>query len=162
MGDIEWLLNYKDPINVVCCIGNSESRSKIIKKLQGKANFVFPNIVADNVKYSKNVTFGKGNIICASNILTVNVEIKDFVIINLDCTVGHDAIIEDFVTIYPGVHVSGNVQISNHTEIGTGSCLIQNVKIGANVIVGAGSVVIKDLPKNCTAVGVPAKVIKTY
>ena len=34
------------------------------------------------------------------------------------------------------------------------------VKIGDNVKNGSGSVVLKDLPDNCTAVGIPAKVIK--
>ena len=35
-----------------------------------------------------------------------------------------------------------------------------NVKIGNYVIVGDGAVVNKDLPDNCIAVGIPAKIIK--
>jgi serine O-acetyltransferase len=34
------------------------------------------------------------------------------------------------------------------------------ITVGDNVTLGAGAVVVKDLPSNCTAVGVPAKVIK--
>ena len=32
--------------------------------------------------------------------------------------------------------------------------------IGDNVHIGANAVVLKDLPDNCTAVGVPAKIVK--
>lgn len=38
--------------------------------------------------------------------------------------------------------------------------MIQGIKVGEGGIVGAGSVVVKDLPANCTAVGMPAKPIK--
>ena len=34
------------------------------------------------------------------------------------------------------------------------------VTIGDNVIIGANSVVTKDIPDNCIAVGMPAKIIR--
>lgn len=64
------------------------------------------------------------------------------------------------MTLYPSVNVSGNVHIGECCEIGIGSNIIQGKKIGTEIIVGAGSVVIKDIPSQCTAVGVPAKPIK--
>ena len=39
------------------------------------------------------------------------------------------------------------------------STIVGNIKIGDNAKIGAGSVVIDDIPKDCTAVGVPAKII---
>ena len=83
-------------------------------------------------------------------------------IINLDCTIGHDVILKEFVTLYPGVHVSGNVVIGNRTEIGTGTQIIQGKQVGDGAIVGAGTVVVKDIPSYCTVVGNPAKVIKLH
>ena len=44
--------------------------------------------------------------------------------------------------------------------VGTGAKIINQLSIGENTIVGAGAVVVKSLPANCTAVGVPANVIK--
>ena len=38
--------------------------------------------------------------------------------------------------------------------------MFTKINIGKNVIVGAGAVVTKDIPDNCVAVGVPAKIIK--
>jgi acetyltransferase-like isoleucine patch superfamily enzyme len=39
------------------------------------------------------------------SILTIGIIIGDFCIINLDCIIGHEAIIEDFVTVNPGVNI---------------------------------------------------------
>ena len=78
------------------------------------------------------VSMGEGNIICAGNILTVNVVLGDFVILNLSCTVGHDAVIESFVTVYPGVNISGCVKIGQGVELGTGSKIIQGIAVGSN------------------------------
>ncbi len=81
-------------------------------------------------------------------------------IINLDCTIGHDAIIRDCSTLYPSVNLSRITDIGKCVELGTGSRIIQGIEIGNNTIVGAGSTVIRNLPSNCTAVGSPAVPIK--
>lgn len=44
--------------------------------------------------------------------------------------------------------------------MGSGSTVIQGKTIGEGAIIGAGAVVINDIEPYCTAVGVPAKVIK--
>ncbi len=50
--------------------------------------------------------------------------------------------------------------IGDNVYIGAGAKIIGNIKIGNNVVIGANSVVITDIPDNCVAVGMPAKVIK--
>jgi acetyltransferase-like isoleucine patch superfamily enzyme len=42
-----------------------------------------------------------------------------------------------------------------------GAKIIQGISIGPWTVVGAGAAVVRDLPANVTAVGVPARVIKT-
>lgn len=160
IGTIDWLVEHNSEICAVICIGNSQARRKVVERISENTNVDFPSIIASDVKMSEYVELGKGCVICLSNILTTNIKIGDFVIINLDCTVGHDAVIEDFVTIYPSVNVSGNVYIESCAEIGTGSNIIQAKRIGKNTIIGAGSVVIKDVVSNCIAVGAPAVPIK--
>ena len=54
---------------------------------------------------------------------------------------------------------SGAVKIGNNVFIGVHSTILKGVTIGNNVIIGAGSLVNKDIPDNCVAAGVPAKVI---
>lgn len=160
VGNDNWLQNYPNEMHVVCGVANTIVKEKIVTKFAANSNLVFPVIISHSAKCSDLLKIGKGTVICAGNILTVNITIGEFVTINLDCTVGHDVCVESYVTIYPGVHVSGNVTIGSHAEIGTGTQIIQGVSIGEKAILGAGCVVIKDIPSDCTAVGNPARIVK--
>lgn len=82
------------------------------------------------------------------------------VLINLTCTIGHDVQMGDYCSVMPGVNISGNVTLEEGVYIGTGAKILNNVTIGARTIVGAGAVVTKSLPPDCTAVGVPARIVK--
>jgi sugar O-acyltransferase (sialic acid O-acetyltransferase NeuD family) len=159
IGNVEWLNHQSDEIFAACCIGNTRIREAVVSRLEGRkfATLIDPTVIKSNF-----ADIGNGSIICAGTIITVDINIGNHVIINLDCTIGHDAIIEDFSTVYPSVNISGNVKIKKLSEIGTGSQIIQGLEIGYHAIVGAGSVVVKDLPASCTAVGCPAKPIKFH
>jgi acetyltransferase-like isoleucine patch superfamily enzyme len=78
-------------------------------------------------------------------------------------------VIEDFVQI--GSHCSiysvstidgkeGKVVLKKKCRIGSHSVVMPGVTVGENAVVGAMSFVNCDIPDNCVAVGVPAKVIK--
>lgn len=54
------------------------------------------------------------------------------------------------------------INIKDGAHIGIGSIIMPGVTIGEGAVIGAGSVVTKDIPAHCVAVGVPAKVIKTF
>lgn len=161
LGGLEDLLQETEEINVVCAIGNPSTKRQIFDRLQHKANLKFPNLIHPSVNFSGyGNKIGIGNIVCQGNIITTNITLRDFVILNLQCTVGHDTIINSFCSIMPGVNVSGEVILNEGVYIGTGAKIINQVEIGGNTIIGAGAVVFKSLPANCTAVGVPAKPIK--
>ena len=85
---------------------------------------------------------------------------EDFVILNLGCTVGHDTTIKKYSAFMPSVNISGEVKIGEGVYVGTGAKIINQLEIGDYTIVGAGAVVAKTLPAHCTAVGVPARVVK--
>ena len=159
VGNIEWL--NEQELYVVNAVGDLIVKQKIMERLSGSKN-KYPVLIHPSVIYSDQVSFGEGSIICAGNIITVNINIGRHVIINLDCTIGHDAVIGDYSTVLPSVNLSGLVKIDQCVSIGTGSAIIQGVSIGENTIIGAGAVVVKDLPANCTAVGAPAKPIKFH
>ncbi len=157
LGTTEDLKNFSDDIYIVIAIGNGVIREKIVKKLKNKK---FAILIHPTVKISNTNKIGEGTIICAENILTVNINIGKHVILNLDSTVGHDSLLKDFVTISPSVNISGNTKIEKYTTVGTGTNIIQGIEIGENVVVGAGTVVIRNIENNCTAIGNPAKIIK--
>lgn len=162
LGKTSDIVNYPDTY-FVCAVGNSKIRKQIIDRIK-KLNpqIMFATLIDPSVEMSDHVSIGQGSIICAHSILTVNICIGEHVIINLDCTIGHDAILQDYVTLFPSVNVSGKVTIGRCTELGTGMQIIQGITIGDDSVLGAGSVVIQDIPEKCTAVGIPAEVIKKF
>jgi serine acetyltransferase len=103
---------------------------------------------------------GEGIVITAGCILTNRIRLANHVHVNLDCTIGHDVILEDYVTLAPGVHVSGKVTFEEGCYIGTGANIVERIRVGAWSIIGAGSTIIRDVPPNTTVIGVPGKVIK--
>lgn len=160
LGDCDYLGDLDEDVYAVISIGSPKIKEKIVNKLSKFSNVHFATLIDPSVLYSDQIKIGEGSIICAGTIITVNIEIGKHVIINLDCTIGHDAIIENYVTILPSVNLSGNTVTKKYTTIGTGTKVIQGVTIGENVMIGAGTVVIRDIENNVTAVGNPARIVK--
>ena len=157
LGDIDYINKLPNDIYFVVGIGNGKIREKVVKKI---GNRKYAILVHPNTKISTTNLIEEGTIICSGTILTVNIHIKKHCIINLDCTIGHGAILEDYTTVLPSTNISGNVKISKFSTLGTGVKIIQGITIGKNVMVGAGSVIIRDTENNCTIVGNPGKIIK--
>ena len=82
--------------------------------------------------------------------------------------IGETAIIGDDVTLYQGVTLGGTGKdvgkrhptIGNGVMIGAGAKVLGPFTVGDNSQIAAGAVVLTEIPPNCTAVGVPAQVIK--
>lgn len=102
---------------------------------------------------------GTGINLMTGSVLTNSIQVGKGVLINLNCTIGHDCVIGDFVELSPGVHISGNCTIGENTLFGTGCVILPNLKIGRNSIIGAGSVVTKDVEEGVTVVGIPGKIL---
>ncbi|MBC7345139.1 MAG: serine acetyltransferase, partial [Clostridia bacterium] len=81
--------------------------------------------------------------------------------------IGETAEIGNNVTLYQGVTLGGTGKekgkrhptIGNNVVISTGARVLGAVTIGDNCRIGAGSVVLKDVPPNCTVVGVPGRIV---
>lgn len=153
----------QEPLSIVIAVGEPGLKAKI----RGKYNnplISFPTLVHPSVIFGdkESIKIGQGSIVCAGCILTTDINIRDFVTLNLQCTVGHDTVIGNYSSFMPSVNISGEVDIKEGVYVGTGAKIINQVEIGEQTIVGAGAVVAKTLPANCTAVGVPAKPIKFH
>lgn len=159
LGGADWLQGRGSVWSSVA-VGSAVSKRRVIKHLERLGVRSFATLVHPSAWSGRGVEIGDGAIVCAGNLLTTDLTIEEHVIVNLDCTVGHDSRIERYATVYPGVHVSGDVVVGEGTELGTGTSIIQGARIGRWSIIGAGSVVVKDIPSNVTAVGAPASVIK--
>lgn len=159
LGPIKLLNKITDSLSVAVAIANPQTRARIVTKLTN-SKIEFPVLVhpSANVGHSSNKVM-RGSIITAGVILTSGISVGEFSIINLTTTVGHDCSIGSFASIMPQCSLAGNVTLGDRTFIGTGARVLQGLSIGDDAIVGAGAIVTKNIDKNITVVGVPAKKI---
>ncbi|MBN9312778.1 MAG: acyltransferase [Chryseobacterium sp.] len=86
-----------------------------------------------------------------------------------EITIGNNVAISENFTIWDSdaheIIGNGNptapIVIGNKVWIGTNVTVLKGVTIGDGAVIAAGSLVNKDIPENCLAAGVPAKVIRT-
>jgi sugar O-acyltransferase (sialic acid O-acetyltransferase NeuD family) len=153
-----WFHEISDRIAVAIGIGTPEIRKKVVQQLIELPHLEFPNLIHPNfVGDLERISMGKGNIICAGNIFTTDITLGSHNYFNLDCTLGHDAIVGDYCVINPSVNISGGVTMGNNILIGTGAQILQYLNIEDYATVGAGAVVSKPVQEETTVVGIPAK-----
>ena len=109
---------------------------------------------------SYGVHIGEGCNILGNATISNSVKIGNGGLIYYHSVVSHDVTLGDFVEISPCAVLLGKVSVGDYTNIGSNATVLPKVTVGCNVIVGAGAVVTKDLPDNCVAVGIPARIIK--
>lgn len=158
IGDDSWLRGYAASLAVVIAIGTPGRIDAIRKWVGQNSGLSFPNLVHPSVIWNRErIHLGVGNLICAGNILTTDIRIGSFNVLNLASTYGHDALLGDCCVINPGVNLSGGVRVGNGCLIGTGAVVLENLTLGEGVTVGGGAVVTKDVAPRLTVVGIPAK-----
>ncbi len=102
-------------------------------------------------------TSGQGLMVCPGTVLTTDIKVGLHVLVNLNCTIGHDCVIGDYVTVSPSANISGNVTIGDNCYIGTNASIREKISICDDVVIGAGGVVVKDIELPGIYVGNPVK-----
>ncbi len=82
--------------------------------------------------------------------------------------IGETAILGNNITLYQGVTLGGTGKekgkrhptLEDNVMISAGAKVIGSFVVGENSKIGAGSVVVKQVPANCTVVGVPGRIVK--
>ena len=83
--------------------------------------------------------------------------------------IGETTIIGDNVTLYQGVTLGGTGKekgkrhptLGDNVMVSAGAKILGSFTVGDNCKIGAGSVVLKEVPPNCTVVGVPGRIVKS-
>lgn len=81
--------------------------------------------------------------------------------------IGETAIVGDYCLIYQNVTLGGTGKqtgkrhptLESNVVVGAGAKVLGNINIGNNVRVGAGSIVLRDVPDDCTVVGIPGRIV---
>jgi acetyltransferase-like isoleucine patch superfamily enzyme len=95
---------------------------------------------------------------------------KEKIIINKHCEIAEMTVIRDQnhkhdhsdTPIAQQGMVSSPIIIGSNVWIGAKATILQGVNVGKNSIIGANAVVTKSIPEKSTAVGVPAKILKSH
>ena len=82
--------------------------------------------------------------------------------------IGETAELGNNVTLYQGVTLGGTGKeqgkrhptLKDNVMVSAGAKVLGSFTIGENSKIGAGSVVLKEVPPNCTVVGVPGRIVK--
>lgn len=163
-GDLgEFLQNYrKSNFFYITATGDNQLRQRFVKKIEqlNVGNLLPWTVRHPSALVGDKVEIGEGSCLAPRSIITTRTKIGRHCILNVNASVSHDCVVGDFVNINPAAVVCGNVKIGNGCYIGAQATIINKISIGEGAVIGAGAVVTDDIPKNVTAVGVPAKVIK--
>lgn len=161
IGNMDKLNKWDRPLAIVFAIGNPRVLEVLYKKIHNPY-IKFPNIISPDTIYNDpdNIRMGFGNIICPRSLLSCNVEIGNFNMLNGYVIIGHDCIIGNYNTIMPAVKISGGVKVGNRNFLGVNSSVIQYKTIGDDTIIGASSVVMRNTKNGNTYIGNPAKKIE--
>lgn len=84
--------------------------------------------------------------------------------------IGETAIVGDYSLIYQGATLGGTGKekgkrhptLGSYVVVGAGVKILGNIQIGDRVRIGAGSVVLRDVPSNCTVVGIPGRIVRRH
>ena len=82
--------------------------------------------------------------------------------------IGETTVIGDDCVLYQGVTLGGtgnetgkrHPTLGNHVTVGTGAKVLGNITIGDGARIGGNAAVVKDVPPNCTVVGVPGRIVR--
>jgi len=161
VGDLRWLAaNCNREVDAAAIgIGTPAVRLKVAAEIQNSAGpLEWPALIHPTAQFDRASTrLGRGVILCAGVIGTVNLSFEDFCMCNLSCTIGHEAVIGSGSVLNPTVNISGGVKVGIGVLIGTGAQILQYVSLGDGCTVGAGGVVNKNVEAGVTVVGIPAK-----
>lgn len=155
----DWKFAAYSDCTFIIGVGKPSAKAAMVSKalaagLKPAPTFIHPRALVQDAEV------GHGGIITPGCLVTTNVKIGNYVLVNLNSTVGHDAVVEDFVTINPGCHISGNTIVGTGVLLGTGTAIRESTTIAASATTGAQAAVVSHLTEPLTYVGVPAKPLK--
>lgn len=140
-------------------IGSGAVRRKL-DEVATTAGLEPATLIHGTATFGSDVRISPGAVICAHVSVTTNVSIGRHAHININSTIGHDAVLADFSTVNPLCAISGEVTVAEEAMVGTNSAINQGLTIGRGSIIGSGSAVTKSVDEYTVVAGVPATLKK--
>ena len=137
---------------LICGIGNPSLKKEICQLLIEKGG-KFISLVHPSARLGRGSKIGNGSVVCPNVVITCDVEVGNFVMINLSTTLGHDSIGDWSTLSYCDV---GFVEVGESVFMGSCAKLF-HLKPLAHRYYWSGSVVIRDVA-SATSVLKPAPI----
>lgn len=159
LGGVEVLNKWGKPISIAIALGSPKVLRTVVGKITNP-QVDFPNIIAPNVFFMDETTvqMGKGNVICPNSLVSCNVKMGDFNMLNVYTQMGHESELGSFNVIMPSTSISGGVIIGEANLFGVKSTVLQYKKVGNEVVLSPGSVLSRSAKDGKIYLGNPAKV----
>ena len=146
--------------HAIIAIGDNRQRLAQ-KELVDRDGVRLVNAVHPTAYVSPQASLGRGVVVAPGAKVVVEAKIGDLAIVNTGAIVDHECDVGEGAHVCPGAVLAGRVRVGRGAFVGIGAQVIQCRSVGEFAVVGAGAAVVNDVPDGATAVGVPAKVIKT-
>ncbi|MDO5030315.1 MAG: NeuD/PglB/VioB family sugar acetyltransferase [Corynebacterium sp.] len=159
LGDTEVLADLPKGVYYTVAIGSGAARRSIARHANAEA-LIPATLVHPDTSIGALVNIGEGTVICPGARLTCNIEVGKHAQINMNVTIGHDAVLRDYCTIFPLNAVSGFVTLGEACTLGANSVINPGLTVGEGAYVGSGAAVTDDVDDYTVVAGVPAGVIK--
>ncbi|MFQ5527087.1 MAG: acetyltransferase [Thermoanaerobaculia bacterium] len=145
------------PDLAVAAFGGNRLRAEMVA---GAADLAWTSAIHPAAYVHPSAEIGPGTVICAGAVVQPEAKVGAHVIVNTGASVDHDCELGEFVHVAPGARLAGNVTVGAGTLVGIGAVVVPGVMIGEWSKLGAGAAVTGDLPANCVALGVPARLLE--
>lgn len=142
----------------ICAIGQVDAKRRCVEKILSRGG-VFTTVVHASAVVGDRSCLSRGVILCPHSVVSPDVQLGEFVTVNLQSTVDHDAVIGRWSQLHCHVDITGGVVLGEGVLVGSHASVLPGVKVGAGAIIGAGAVVTRDVSAGTTVIGAPARPI---
>ena len=139
-------------------IGDIDVKKRLIMKMK-KRRAKFLTLVHPTAIMANTTKIGEGVIICPFCLVSDNVLLEDFVMMNVYSSCGHDAKVGRYSILSPYATLNGFVILEDEVFLGTHTTVIPYKRVGYKSKISANSVVMRDVATNKIVFGVPGKAI---
>lgn len=139
-------------------IGDIDTKKHIVVNLK-KKGAQFLTLVHPTAIVVSTARIGEGVIVCPLCLVSDNVRLDDFVMMNAYADCGHDAKVGKYCILSSYAAVMGFSILEDEVFLGTHATVIPGKRVGYKSKVSANSVVMRNVPPNKMVFGVPGKAI---